>query len=472
MSESQNTTGKLRRRSFLLQSGAAVGGLMIVPRYVLGGKGTVPPSDRVNVAVIGTGGQGITNSKALFEHADCRIIAIADPNEESDYSRFYYGGTAGRKPALALIESHYAKADAAAGKGPRCLPYLDFRKMLDEVKEIDAVLVATPDHVHASATITAMEQGKHVYCEKPLVHDVAEARKVVAVARRTKVATQMGNQGHSGDGIRQTCEWIWDGAIGKIREVYGWTGANGWASGGRPTETPPVPAGLDWDLWLGPAPYRPYHPAYAPYNWRGWWQFGTGGIGDMACHNLDPAFWALKLGHPLTIEAIDIARNPETVPSASTVRYTFPARGEFPSVSVTWYDGDRLPPRPEGLPDDEPLDGNGVVFIGEAGTILCKGWGGAPRLLPQSMADSYQPPAPTLKRSAGHHRDWLDACKGGPEPSASFPYSAHLTEVVLLGNVAEKVPGKLEWDGEAMRFKNSERATRLLSLPRRKGWEI
>jgi len=470
MSDSQNDAGKLRRRSFLLRSGAAVGGLMIVPRYILGGGGMVPPSDRVNVAVIGTGGQGITNIKALFKHADCRVIAIADPNEESDYSRFYYGGTAGRKPALSLIEKHYAETDG--GTAPHCIPYLDFREMLDEVKEIDAVLVATPDHVHASATISAMERGKHVYCEKPLVHDVAEARKVVEVARKTGVATQMGNQGHSGDGIRQTCEWIWDGAIGKIREVYGWTGATGWASGGRPTETPPIPAGFDWDLWLGPAPYRPYHPAYAPYNWRGWWQFGTGGIGDMACHNLDPAFWALKLGHPLTVEAIDTDRNPETVPSAATVRYTFPSRGEFPPVTVTWYDGNRVPPRPEGLPANEPLDGNGVVFIGETGTILCKGWGGAPRLLPQEKAASYQPPAPTLKRSAGHHRDWLDACKGGPEPSGSFPYSAHLTEVVLLGNVAEKVPGKLEWDGEAMRFKNSEKATQLLSLPRRKGWEI
>ena len=471
MSESKNKTGNLGRRTFLKRSVAVTGGLAIIPRYVLGGRGVVAPSDRVNVAVIGTGGQGIVNSKALFEHPDCRIIAIADPNEESDYSRFYYGGTAGRKPALALIQRHYTQADSA-GKGPECRPYLDFRRMLDEVKEIDAVLVATPDHVHAFATISAMELGKHVYCEKPLVHDVSEARKVVAVARRTKVATQMGNQGHSGDGIRQTCEWIWDGAIGTIREVYGWTGADGWASGGRPAETPPVPAGFDWDLWLGPAPFRPYHPAYAPYNWRGWWQFGTGGIGDMACHNLDPAFWALKLGHPLSVEAVDTGRNPETVPAATTVRYEFPSRGQLPPVTVTWVDGDRHPPRPEGLPTDEPLDGNGVFFVGETGTILCKGWGGAPRLLPRERADSYKPPEPTIKRSAGHHRDWLDACKGGPEPSASFPYSAHLTEVVLLGNVAQKVPGKLEWDGEAMRFRNSEEASQLLALPRRKGWEI
>jgi predicted dehydrogenase len=461
----------LSRREFLVGTAATGGILTIVPRFVLGGSGYVPPSDRLNLAIIGTGGQGIVNIRALLSQADVQIIAIADPNEESDYSAFYYGGTAGRKPALELIRSHNEKLGAEGGAG-KCADYLDFRKMLDNEKSIDAVVVATPDHAHAVTAMAAIQLGKHVYCEKPLAHSIYEVRKVTEAAREAEVATQMGNQGHSGEGIRQTCEWIWDGAIGEIREVHAWSDVGGWADGEKPVETPPVPPTFDWELWLGPALSRPYSPAYAPYNWRGWWDFGTGGIGDMACHNLDPAFWALHLKHPESVEAISTEAGAKAVSDESTVRYEFSARRGLPPVTVTWYDGPRRPPLPEGMEDGKTLGRNGIIFVGQKGQILCGGWGGPPQLLPKALADSYSPPPKSLLRSNGHHRDWLGACKGGPPPSSNFEHSGPLTEVVLLGNVAQRSTGKLVWDGPLMTVTNQAKPNQYVQSPYREGWEI
>ncbi len=466
MKESRVGLNRFSRREFFNRS-AAVAAFTVLPRYVLGGRGFVPPSDRINIAMIGVGGQGVVITRALFAHPDVQIIAIADPNEESDYSGFYYGGTAGRGPAMELIRSHLAEREPAGTAGT-CTAYVDYREMLEKEQAIDAVVVATPDHAHAVTTMAAIHLGKHVYCEKPLTRTVAEARRIAEAAREAGVATQMGNQGHSGEGIRQTCEWIWDGAIGTIREVHAWTGAGGWAQDGRPSETPPVPEGLDWDLWLGPAHYRPYHPVYAPFNWRGWWSFGTAAIGDMACHNLDPAFWALHLGHPVSVEAIDTHSHPEIGPAESTVRYEFPARGTLPPVTATWYDGPRRPPRPPELEEAEPYQGNGILFIGEKGVILCGGWGGAPTIYPTRLADSYVPPEPSLARSKGHHRDWLDACKGGPPASSSFDVGGLLTEVVLLGNIAQRIPGKIHWDGASIRATSVD----LVDPPYREGWSL
>jgi len=285
----------------------------------------------------------------------------------------------------------------------------------------------------------------------------------------------MGNQGHSGEGIRMTCEWIWAGAIGKITEVHAWSDAGGWAKGpGRPKETPPVPKGLNWDLWLGPRDYRPYHPAYHPYNWRGWWAFGTGAIGDMACHNLDPAVWALKLEAPISVEASSPGVDSEVVSQCAIYRYNFPARGDMPPVKVTWYDGGLRPERPEELEEDQVLGGggNGILFIGEKGKIMCGGWGGTPVILPQSRMDEFQKPPKTIPRSKGHHRDWLDACKGGPQPSSNFEYAAKLTEIVLLGNVALRTRKKIYWDHENMRAKNAPEAEKFIKETYRKGWEV
>ena len=467
---------KISRRQFIGSAAAATAAFTVVPRYVLGGSGNTPPSEKLNIAIIGTGGQGTQNIKGLLGHADVQIIAICDVNEQSDYSRFYYRGVAGRKPARELIEKHYAdKKSTGSYKG--CASYIDFRRMFEEEKGIDAVLVATPDHVHAIATMTAIKNGKHVYCEKPLTHSIYEARKITEAARQAKVATQMGNQGHRGEGIRLTVEWIRDGAIGDVHEVHSWsnTGA-GWAGNrtARPKETPPVPSGLDWDLWLGPAARRPYHPAYAPYNWRGWWDFGTGAIGDMACHNMDPAFWALELGHPVSVEASSSPINPETTPLKSTISYQIGARKNMPPVKMTWYGGGLMPPRPEELEPGRELTGggNGILFVGDKGKIMCPGWGGSPRIIPETKMKAYKLPPKTLARSKGHHRDWIDACKGGKPASSNFDYAGPLTEVILLGNVALRAGRKLDWDGHKMKATNAPEADRYIRPEYHNNWTL
>jgi predicted dehydrogenase len=340
------------------------------------------------------------------------------------------------------------------------------------------VLCATPDHLHAYVSILSMRAGKHVYCEKPLTHNIWEAREVVKVAKETGLATQMGNQGHSGEGLRLTCEWIWDGAIGTVKEVHAWSDTGRWAdSYGRPKETPPAPKGWNWDLWLGPRENRAYHPAYAPYNWRGWWAFGTGAIGDMACHNMDPAVSALKLEHPTSVEAYTTQLDGEVVSPGAVYYYRFPARGDMPPVTMTWYDGGLRPPFPKDLDPEDAKQrigegGNGVVFIGEKGIITCGGWAGMPRLLPLSRHREYQRPQKTLPRSKGHHADWLIACKGGAPASGNFEYSARLTEIVLLGNVALRTRKVLQWDGPNMKATNAPEADQFIKETYRKGWEI
>ena len=460
------------RRHFLRQAGFVAAAATIVPRHVLGGAGFVAPSERVNVAIIGAGGQGMTNMRRLFQLSDVRVVALADVMEQADYSRFYYGGTAGRLPAQALADKYYQAQDA---KYPGCKTYVDFREMLDKESSIDAVVVATPDHVHAIATLEAIKRGKHVYCEKPLARTVYEARTVAEAARAAGVATQMGNQGHSGDGIRMTVEWIRDGAIGPVREVHSWSAGvfDAAKHGGRPSERPPVPRELNWDLWLGPVAHRPYHPAYAPYTWRQWWAFGTGVLGDMACHNLDPAIWALDLGHPTTVEARRAGGNQEATPYAAQVHYQFPARGNQPPVKVTWYSG-MMPPRPEELDPGTDLigNGNGILFVGDRGKIMCAGWAGSPRLVPIRKTKEYQKPAPTIARSKGHHRDWIDAAKGGKPASANFDYSANLTEIVMLGNVAIRTGKKLTWDGKAMKATNCPEADPYIRPEYVNGWSL
>jgi predicted dehydrogenase len=466
----KQTRNELNRRKFLGATATTVAAFTILPRHVLGGPKFVPPSEKVNIAIIGAGGQGRTNTRALFNEADAQIIAIADPTEQADYERFYYKGMGGRKPVKAEVEKHYSQ------KTPnfRCAEYEDFRVMLEKEKSIDAILCATPDHLHAYVSIMAMKQGKHVYCEKPLTHNIREARQVAEVAKETGVATQMGNQGHSGEGIRATCEWIWDGAIGTVREVHAWSDAGRWVDRrGRPPETPPVPTGMNWDLWLGPREQRPYHPDYAPFNWRSWWAFGGGALADMACHNLDAGVWALDLKDPISVEASSPGVDSEVVSHCATYHYSFGPRGDKPPVEVTWYDGGLRPWRPKELAEDDKLEGggNGIIFVGDKGVITCAGWGGAPRIIPDARMDAYKRPAKTLPRSKGHHRDWLDACKGGPPASGNFQYGARLTEIVLLGNVALRTGKRIDWDSENMKARNAPEADRLIQGQYRRGWE-
>jgi predicted dehydrogenase len=463
----------LNRRQFLNTTAVAAIGATIVPRHVLGGARFVPPSEKVNIAIVGVGGQGRTNVNSLFNEKDAQIIAIADPSDRHDLEKFYYKGQAGRLPVKATIEKHYS----ATNPGYKCRDYVDFREMFAKEKSIDAVLCATPDHLHAYVCLMAMKSGKHVYCEKPLTHNISEARLMASVAKETGVATQMGNQGHSGEGIRATCEWIWDGAIGTVREVQAWSGAGRWGEelpGGRPPAQP-VPAGVNWDLWLGPREERPYNSAYTPVTWRDWWAFGSAPLGDMACHNIDPAVWALDLFEPLTVEASAVGGvDAEVTPRGAVYTYKFGPRGDKPPCTLKWFDGGIVPPRPPELEDDDQLgaNGNGVLFLGDKGVIMCAGWGGAPRILPEAKMDAYKRPAKTIARVPNHHRDWLDACKGGKPSSANFSYGARLTEVVLLGLVALRCGKKIHWDASTMTVKNAPEAAKFLKGSYRKGWEL
>ena len=463
----------LSRRHFLGQASAAAISATLVPRHVLGGAGYTPPSETLNVAIIGSGGQGLHNMRALLQEADVQIVAIADVMAEADYSEFYYRGTAGRIPAIKMVEKKNAERQPT-GSSKKCRGYVDFREMLEKEKSIDAVLIATPDHMHAVASLAAIARGKHVYCEKPLARTVAETRRVTEAARKAKVATQMGNHGHSGSGIRMTVEWIRDGVIGDVREVHAWS--SGVPNSGfrdRPKDTPPVPTALDWDLWLGPAAHRPYHPTYAPYRWRQWWDFGTGTMGDMACHNIDPAFWALGLGHPESVEARCAGLNNETVPYAGTVYYQFPARGAKPPVKLVWYSGLK-PPRPEELVEGRDLigGGNGILFVGDKGKLMCPGWAGGPRLVPLEKTREYTKPAASIPRSKGHHRDWVDACKGGDPASSNFDYSGHLSEVVVLGNAAMRVQKKILWDGPNLKALNCPELDAFIHPDYHNGWTL
>jgi predicted dehydrogenase len=446
-----------RRR--LLQVGAASAALF-VPGRALGLGKAKAASDKLNLAGIGIGGQGAHD---LAELESENIVALCD------------------------VDAAYAARTFE--RYPKARRHTDYRRMLEEQKDIDAVVIATPDHTHACIALAAMQLGKHVYCEKPLTHTVAEARRLAAAARQYKVATQMGNQGQASEQTRRLQEFVADGAIGVVREVHVWTDrpSNGlfdeyWPQGvGRPAETPAAPPTLDWDLWLGPAPERPYHPAYAPFRWRGWWDFGTGALGDIGCHSLDPVFRALKLGAPESVEASSTRVNTETYPLASMVTYHFGAREPMPALKLVWYDGGLRPPRPTELAPGRELGAMGHLLIGDKGKIPSRRTDEGPvyELIPESLANEYGDPPQSLPRSPGHYVEWINACKGGPAGGSNFAWAGPLTEAVLLGNVAlrpelrgELTSKRLLWDGASMRFTNSEAANEFLSRPYRSGWTL
>ncbi len=426
----------------------------MVPR-VLGRGGEKPPSETLHLAAIGAGGRAQDNLDGLKSE---RIVALCDVDARNAAGSFR--------------------------QFPNAARYEDFRIMLDRERSIDAVVVSTPDHVHAVATMAALRRGKHVYCEKPLTRTVYEARVVGDFARQSRLATQMGNQGMAFEGNRQIKEWLADGAIGAVREVHVWSDRPThrgklplwWPQGiERPTDSPPVPSGLNWDLWLGPAPARPYHPAYVPFRWRGWWDFGSGGLGDMGIHNLAPVFDALKLGPPLSVHASSTPVFKEAVPLACVVHYEFAGRAGQPAVKLHWYDGGLLPERPDELEEERPLDPeDGILLVGDRGKLLVEGWGGErPRLIPESRNREFQRPAWTLPRSIGHYAEWIKACKEGTPTASNFAFAGPLTEAVLLGSVCVRNGGeKLFWDSAAFRFTNSDEANALLHYPYRPGWEL
>ena len=510
---------EISRRSFLTKVAAGSAALTIVPRNVLG-RGFTPPSDTLNIASVGVGGMGRTN---LVNLASQNIVALCDVDwryADKGFGRLDLDierlkkrielpgppqpgeSSAGFDPvrAQARVDRMVRLKTERLGKAAR---YTDFREMLDRQKDIDAVVVATPDHMHASIALAAMDLGKHVYVQKPLCWSVEEARKLSRRAKETKVATQMGNQGHSSDDGRTAVEYVWAGAIGDVREVHIWTNRplGFWPQGvprpeplnpqpeplkwsGRDVNTRlaaalsgdyPVPSGLEWGLFLGAAaPNVDYHPIYHPFNWRGWTDWGVGAIGDMGAHLIDHTMWALNLGFPASVETISTPFNGASYPHATLTFYDFPARDSMPPVKLTWYDGGLKPNKPEELGDEELNKEGGALLIGSKGKLIYDTYGYKPRLLPKSLHDSFGKPAQKLPRipAEAHELNWVDAAKGKTEASCPFEYAARLTEVMLLGVVALHAGKKIYYDGPNMRVTNALQANAYLRRDYRQGWSI
>ena len=445
-------TAERNRRDFLKTSAAAGAGLWVV------GSGSNllarSANDVVNVACVGVGGQGGSNLNNISRvkidgKSAVNIVALCDIDDKR------------------LADAAKPFAGVAT--------YNDYRKMLDEKHAgIDAVVVSTPDHTHAVAAVAAMKLGKGVYCEKPMAHSIHEARVMTETAAQTRVATQMGNQGQSNEGTRRIVEIIRAGGIGAVKEVHAWTNRPIWPQGMEspptPTECPPT---IHWDEWIGPAAMRPHSDAYYHFKWRGWWDFGTGALGDMACHILNAPFWALDLKYPTSVEAQGEPHSAQGGPKAETIVYEFPARGEMPPVKVTWYDGGRKPPK-DLLPDGVKLSSGGALLVGEKGMLYSPDDYGAKHiLLPKEDFKDYKAPEPTLKRSPGHHKDFIEAVKDPSRPACSdFSYSGPLTEMVLLGVVAFRANRKIEWDGPNFKVTNGSDADPYLRPEFREGWSL
>ncbi len=471
-----SSSASLNRRKFIYYSALAAGGTALTT-YAKPRPRRVSPNDKLNIACVGAGGKGASDMRCC---ADQNIVALCDVNEDS--------------------------AAATRQKFPQARFYRDFRVMLEKEKSIDAVDIATPDHMHAAIAATAIKMGKHVYCQKPLTHDVYEARMLRDLARQYKVATQMGNQGSASDGLRRAVEVVHSGLIGPVRQAYVWTNRPLWRQGmERPAGSDPVPASVDWDLWLGTAPWRPYKaewPAevaggrravYQPWVWRGWHDFGTGALGDMACHTVNWPFRALKLEYPTEIEAECSGLTKEMYPNSSKIRFEFPARGDQPPVTLWWFDGGNKPPKEVTSNIVNLLDqvsGSGCILVGDKGELFSPDDGDGDFRFFAKLKDEKD-----LVRATDHegakaipqtilrnqfkggtderqHQEWIAACKGGPPAYSNFDVAAYLTEIMLLGCVAMRTGKKLEWDGPKMRAKNAPEASQFVRRQYRKGWKL
>lgn len=478
---------KTSRRNFIKTSAIAVAGFYLIPRHVLGGPGFIAPSDRLQIAGIGVGGKGFSDIQNFYKSGKADIAFLCDVDD--------------------------VRAAASRTAFPKAVYYKDFRKMLEkEHKHIDAISVSTPDHNHAVQALAAMQLGKHVYVQKPLTHDINEARILTQAAKKHKVVTQMGNQGASGDGVRQLMEWYNAGIIGDVHTVYSWTDRPVWPQGiPWPGEKAQVPEGLDWDLWLGTAPYKDYVEKLVPFNWRGWWDYGTGALGDMGCHLIEAPFRVLGLQYPSEAEAsvgsvyIDEFKRgyfPESGPPSSHIVLKFPGQNGKPDLKLHWMDGGIQPARPEELKPNEYMGdgGNGVIFVGTKGKMMCSTYGRDPKLLPTSRMEEVDVPKslPRVpKEHEGHYTQWVDACIAGYDGeeaknlSSPFSIAGPLTETVLMGNLAIRsteirvpqkdnpqrfnYPGrniKLLWDGDNMKVTNFDEANQFIKREYRTGWEL
>jgi predicted dehydrogenase len=496
------------RRHFIRNAAAASAALSLLPRHSFARTRKIAPSDRVNIAAVGVGGMGRANLHAL---ASQNIVALCDvdwsyvdarfgdiPNQMANAQKRATEATdpLQRERALQQVKDW----QELQPKLPKATRYNDFREMLEKQKNIDAVVIATPDHTHANIALAAMDLGKHVYVQKPLAWSVEECRKLAARATATKLQTQMGNQGHSSDDARLVNEYIQSGAIGTVTEVHVWTNRPlaYWPQGiPRPAPLPPnakdlpwnmngvmtraagsfgtyaPPDKLAWDLFLGPSRWIDYHPIYHPFNWRGWTDWGVGAIGDMGAHLIDSSFWSLDLDYPTSIETTSTPYNKDTYPMASTTYYEFPAKGARPAVKMIWYDGGLLPPKPEEIGAEELNKGGGVLYIGTKGKLLHDTYGFNPRLLPKSLHESTGEPKETYARiKTSHEMNWIDAIRGTQKTTSPFEYSGKLTEIMLLGVAALNAGKKIQYDGANMKITNVADSDALLKRNYREGWAL
>jgi hypothetical protein len=497
---------KLNRRAFL-DASAAITAAAVVPRDVLGGAKHVAPSQRINIGFVGCGTQGFRQLMPALENPEVNIVAVCDPNRKSDdypewsrhelnqkvrdflgdpnWAKDARGGLCGREVGQEIVTRHYAKKKQSGRAGP-CRAYADFREMLDKEKDLDAVYIMTPDHLHGTIAVRSMRLGKHAITHKPVANVLHEARLARDTARQTGAATHLFCASDQ-PATPTICEWIWGGAIGPVREVHNWTTRPFWPQGMTelPPEKPPIPEGLEWDLWLGPVPHRPYHPAYTHAVFRGWYDFGTGALGDMGHYSFYQIFRILKLGSPATVEASRSQYwtiqdytwhkhiNRVSYPRASLIRWEFPARGDMPPVALSWYDGGLRPPICKELESDgAAMPSEGMLFVGDRGKLLAEFTGGNPRLIPDARMRQFQPPRRTLPRPIGELEQWIRACKGEKASDASFEKVYPFAETILLGTVALRIDKKLIWDAEKATFANSPEANQLLVRKYRDGWEL
>jgi predicted dehydrogenase len=463
------------RRDFLKKSISA-SALLAFPAILSGNAASTRTVKKVRIGLVGVGGQGLDNALQLMALPDVQIVAIADPAPYWNLHDYYYRSLAGREPVRAVIEEHYRRKDPAF----KLNVYVRFEEMLEKEKELDAIVCSTPDHTHFYVSATALKAGKHVFCEKPLTHNVWEARELQRIARESGLATQMGNRGHSESGIRRTVELLRSGLLGEVREAHSWAHATRWNQGLTTGLPPPteVPTGMDWDTWLGPRDFTPYSDAYCPVRWRDFWQFGTGALGDFGCHDMDAAVWAFDLQSPESVQihpgGFPVQQwEPGIAPYSEIGTFQFPARGDRPSLKLNWYSGGLRPAHHESMPSAFQMGERGELFVGTRGVIQTDGAGSTPRVFPRELRLEAEAIPRSIPRSNGHFRDWIDAIHTGTRCSGDFEYSARLTEIVLLGVLSLRLGGRtVHWDHGKMEAKGIPEAQAFIREPIRAGWTV